>query len=38
MSMKLGERLQVTLFGESHGRCVGTTRRTRGLGKKTIKK
>ena len=23
MSMKLGERLQVTLFGESHGRCVG---------------
>ena len=23
MSMKLGERLRVTLFGESHGRCVG---------------
>tara|TARA_B100001996_G_scaffold380711_1_gene368643 strand:+ start:1202 stop:2299 length:1098 start_codon:yes stop_codon:yes gene_type:complete len=23
MSMKLGDRLQVTLFGESHGRCVG---------------
>tara|TARA_B110000003_G_scaffold174046_1_gene173662 strand:+ start:2433 stop:3530 length:1098 start_codon:yes stop_codon:yes gene_type:complete len=23
MSMKLGDRLRVTLFGESHGRCVG---------------
>ena len=23
MGMKLGERLRVTLFGESHGRCVG---------------
>ena len=23
MSMRIGERLRVTLFGESHGKCVG---------------
>ena len=23
MSMRIGDRLRVTLFGESHGKCVG---------------
>ena len=23
MSMRMGDRLRVTLFGESHGKCVG---------------